>query len=87
MAHSTLSVLHSPEFPQVYAAAIDDAIRAVDRVLLAHNTLLLGKCQYEYPETSPGACNGLPCAETGTVFDQENELEYCVGHFREVSRG
>jgi hypothetical protein len=44
-------------------------------------------CQYEYPETRPGACNGFPCAAKATIFDLSEEREFCVKHFRGVSRG
>ncbi|HEY1800066.1 MAG TPA: hypothetical protein VGG46_03945 [Terriglobales bacterium] len=87
MVSHTVAVIHHPEFPQVYSAAIDDAIACVDRVLLAHSALQLGSCQYEYPETVSGACNGELCAARATVFDLSEEMEYCGKHFREVSRG
>jgi hypothetical protein len=54
---------------------------------VAHNARRLDSCQYEHPETVSGACNGLPCGATATVFNLADEREYCAGHFREVSRG
>lgn len=48
---------------------------------------VLGTCDYQTPETSWGACDGQPCLESATVHDLATDREYCVGHFREVSRG
>ena len=88
MAHSTLAALSHPEFPQLDALdGMETMQQIVDRVLLAYKRPVLDLCQYETPETSPGACNGLPCAAKATVFDQETESEYCLRHFMEVSRG
>lgn len=87
MSQSTLAVLAHPEFPQIYAAAIDEAIACVDRVLLRYKRPQLDLCQYETPETSAGACDGLPCHAAATVFDLADEHEYCGKHFREVNRG
>ena len=89
MAQSNLAVLPSPHFPQI--TRLDNTLlqleSRVDRVLLAHNAPVLESCEYESPETFLGACDGLPCAATATVFDQESESEYCLRHFMEVSRG
>ena len=83
MAQATLAVLHSPEFPQVLNSAINRIVLRVDRVLSPS----LGICQYEYPETFSGACNGFPCANTATIFSLSDEREYCARHFQGVSRG
>ena len=86
MADSTLAVLPHPEFPQVFPGVIDRYIEQVDRVLLAYKRPVLDCCSFETPETSPGACNGLPCVAQATVFSLVDEQEYCLRHFREVSR-
>jgi hypothetical protein len=83
MAQATLPASPSPEFPQVLDLAINRIILRVDRVL----SPVLDICQYEYPETRPGACNGFPCAANATVFDLSEERELCAKHFREVNRG
>jgi len=48
---------------------------------------VLLQCQYEYPESRWGACDGMPCGEEATVYDQESEMEFCLAHFEEVRRG
>jgi hypothetical protein len=74
--NATLSILSSPNFPQVLDSAIDHALfRAVERIF-AQPT-----CIYESPESSVGACDGgFPC------FEKATHGEYCLKHFREVSR-
>lgn len=73
MAHHTLAVLSSPDFPQVLAAAID---RAFERVL-AHPQF--GNCDYtdEY----------VDCMADATVHHLASGHEFCARHFTEVSRG
>ena len=86
MAQATLAVLHSPEFPQLFTEFLDSQIRAVDRVLLAHNTPALESCQFVHDD-SCGSAAGLSCSKTATILNLSDEREYCAGHFLEVSRG
>ena len=79
MSQSTLAVLAHPEFPQIYAAAIDEAIACVDRVLSRYKTPTQ-LCEYESAESAPGACDSLPCFADATVFHLADEREYCLKH-------
>ena len=48
---------------------------------------LLTTCSYESPESTYGACDGVPCSAKATVYDTQTDQEYCAKHFREVGRG
>lgn len=86
MAHSTLAVLAHPEFPQIYADAIDEAIACVDRVLSRYKTPALESCQFVYHDDC-GPAAGLSCRKAATITCLSDEQEYCLGHFEEVGRG
>lgn len=80
MAHSSLPVFFHPQFPQVFDRALMFEVRRVEK--------LLGLCCWESPESSRGACDGgFPCQEQATVHHLESDNEFCLSHFREVSRG
>jgi hypothetical protein len=41
-----------------------------------------GFCEYEYPESSRGACDGgQPCIHSATVHDPESDRNLCGKHF------
>ncbi len=84
MAAHDLTVLRSPDFPQVLRDAID---RAVTRVCQAQDESYLSCCSYESPESRYGACDAVPCIRKATVHHLESEQEFCLDHFQEVSRG
>jgi hypothetical protein len=84
MAHSTLAVLSSPDFPQVLRLAID---RAVNRVIEQQDESHLDCCSWESGESRPGACDSIPCIDKATVHHLASEQEYCLRHFEGVSRG
>lgn len=84
MAASDLTVLRSPDFPQVLASAID---RVINRVIEAVAESNLACCSYESGESRMGACDSVPCIQKATVFHLESERELCADHFRVVSRG
>ena len=84
MAVQHLTVLHSPEFPQVFSGALDQLQSRVERVVRESQ---LSPCCYESPESRPGAADSLPCSQTATVHHLASEQEFCAKHFREVSRG
>ena len=81
MAHTTLAALSLLEFPQLPFSF--DVERIGRRINQAVGRSLLTACSYESPESSYGACDGVPCDAVATV----TEREYCLAHFREVSRG
>ena len=84
MAHSILSVVSSPDFPQLLRSAIDRAVtRTLERIAESN----LSCCSYESPESRVGACDGLPCVQKATVHHLQAEQEYCLRHFEEVRRG
>ena len=83
MAAPNLSVLRSPDFPQILRLAID---RAVTRVLAVADESQLACCSYESPESRYGACDGLPCIQKATVHSLKFEQDYCLDHFRAVRR-
>jgi len=71
MAHNTLPVLSNPNFPQVFAKAMDQAVsRMMERPQL-------GKCNAESPETSYAAGDGQPCYRQATIHDLSTDQEYC----------
>lgn len=84
MAHPTLPVLSHPNFPQVFAEAMDQRVtRSAPPVQLS-----LSICCYEEPESRWGACDGgYPCTETATVTDISTDMDYCFAHWKQVSRG
>ena len=83
MAHTTLAVLSSPNFPQTFIQSIDAQIRRVTEIYDEYFPV----CVWESPETSRGACDGgYPCGAKAKVTD----LVYgpmCVKHFEAVNRG
>ena len=81
MAHTTLAALSLLEFPQLPFSF--DVERIGRRINQAVGRSLLTACSHEFPESSHGACDGVPCGAVATV----TEREYCLAHFREVSRG
>ena len=84
MAVQHLTVLHSPEFPQVFRGALDQLQARVERVLRESH---LSPCCYESPESRPGLGDSIACNQLGTVHHLASERVLCAGHFREVSRG
>ena len=83
MAHSTLAVFPVSHFPQ----SIFDIQRIGRLIDQAVADSLFTTCSYESPESTCGACDGVPCGAKATVYDTQTEQEYCAKHFREVSRG
>jgi hypothetical protein len=80
MAHPTLPVLSHPDFPQVFAAAMDTQLRAP--------SIQLSRCEYESPESRPGLCDGgEQCTQTATIYDCASERELCFRHYLRGSRG
>jgi hypothetical protein len=83
VAERHLTVLRDPEFPQAFKVAID---RVVDHVLrVVHSRL--SPCSYEEPESRRGACDSIPCCSFATVHSLVDDRDYCLTHFRKVSRG
>jgi hypothetical protein len=79
MAARNLPVFTHPGFAQVLNSLVSHQVRVIERAL--------SLCSYEEPESSRGACNGgYPCQETATVTDLDSGGEFCLSHFREVSR-
>jgi len=73
--------LPAREFPQLpFSFDVERIGRRINQVV---GPSLLTACSYEFPESSYGACDGVPCGAVATV----TEREYCLAHFREVSRG
>lgn len=70
MAHSTLSVLSAPHFPQVLNSAINSFVtRIVEHPLLA-------SCDFESEH--------LDCKKPAAVHHLGTDSSYCVEHFRKV---
>jgi hypothetical protein len=45
-------------------------------------TVVLGRCEFETPESNWGKCDGgLRCGDPGTVHHLESERDLCVAHF------
>jgi hypothetical protein len=84
VATKTLPALSHPDFHSVSDALF---LRFVEDVSRTYERSLLGYCAFEYPESFPGACDGQPCCEKGTVHDLAGERELCAKHFAEVGRG
>ena len=72
-----------PTFPQ----PIVDIDRLGQLINRANARSLLTTCSYESPESTYGACDGLPCGAKATVYEIQTDQEYCVKHFQEVTRG
>ena len=68
MADANFTLLDSPDFPQVFAAAID---RLVDRCL--------GVCWYDDGNQT--------CSKPGTVHQLGTDYDFCLDHFKKVTRG
>jgi len=82
MAHSTLSVISLPDFPQSFFNAIEKQITLVDQVYNHY----FPACEWTSPESSRGACNGgHPCADGGTVSALDSQQTFCTKHFLAVS--
>ncbi len=81
MAHSTLAVVYPSDFPQVFASAINHQIALVDALLKPSQ---FPCCDFEYPESTPGAGNGYPCISKSTVHHLASGLDYCAKHYPEV---
>lgn len=77
MAAQDFTVLHSPEFPQVFDRALAQLDRLVTRTVSLH--FLLSQCDFEDEH-----CN---CRAQATVHHLESEKEYCERHFQAVCRG
>jgi hypothetical protein len=73
VAHSTLSALSTPEFPQVFASTIDRQIEWVDRIAVQSH---LVQCYF-----SDEWCD---CRKPATVHHLKSEQEFCLTHFLEV---
>lgn len=84
MAAQHLTVLHSPDFPQV----LDAALRRLFDRMLPEFPPQLSPCSYESPESAWGACDGgIPCSQIATVHHLASDMQFCMGHFGEVGRG
>jgi hypothetical protein len=81
MSSETLPVFSHPDFPQVFTQAIShQSGRLFPRPTLAQ------LCDYEFPESREGACDGRPCYHLATHVCA-NGLVSCDGHDAEVSCG
>jgi hypothetical protein len=58
VAHSTLAVPSYCEFPQLLEAAMERFLARVERIA---DQAQLSLCDYESPESSYGAADGVPC--------------------------
>ena len=83
MAQPSLAAHHSPDFHTVLDACLQRYVQQVCRVVEKYN---LPGCAYEYPESTPGACDSQPCSEKGTVSELSGDHAFCAKHFREVTR-
>ena len=83
MAHSTLSVLAHPRFPQQFEAAFQQFVTRIRREVL-------GSCCHEI-RVSHGSTGefdeSFPCRNLATVHHLDSDQEYCAKHFLEGSRG
>ena len=77
MAAQHLTILSTPNFPQVLDRALAQLDRLVVRTVSLH--FLLSQCDFEDEH-----CD---CRAQATVHHLESEKEYCVRHFQAVSRG
>jgi len=75
MAHSTLPVLTHQDFPQVFEDAVHFEVLRVSKVVDQG----LGFCAYEDEH-----CD---CRKPAVVHLLGSDSDYCLRHFREVSRG
>lgn len=81
MASSRLAAHHSEDFHIVLNACLERYVQDVCRI---YERAILPACAYEFPESTPGACDGQPCSEKGTVHDLTTDQAYCAKHFRAV---
>jgi hypothetical protein len=81
MAEPHLTLLHSPEFPQVFSSAIDQMVARI----AAKPELAL--CAYEERIGSYNDHNSELCHRLAVVHDLESDLDFCARHFAEVARG
>jgi len=84
MAHQSLAAHHSLDFHIVLQAHLNRYIEDVYRLYEQH--VLLSPCAYEYPESTPGACDGQPCGSKATVHELGSGQDFCAKHFGEVTR-
>lgn len=86
MAHSTLPVPPTPEFPQFYTGDLID--RLVRLTELAVTRVELSFCSGESSESSHGAADGgEPCRKTPTIHDPRTGQSFCVDCFEGVILG
>jgi hypothetical protein len=77
----------APNLPSLPLAGFAQLIPALASREIQHVNRILGLCEYEFPESSYGRCDGFPCQEPAVIHHLESEHEYCLSHFREVDRG
>lgn len=83
MAHSTLPVLPTREFPQFYSGEMIDQLVAL--ACTAVTVSELSFCSGESQESSVGAADGGdPCGKRPTISDPSTGLSWCVGCFEGV---
>jgi len=72
----------NPVNPAIITATIDATdSRLFARAVEEAEHTALGRCEWEEPESSYGACDGgHQCYETATVFNLADEAEYCPSH-------
>jgi hypothetical protein len=72
MAAKHLTVLSHPNFPQVFAKAIEAQVNC-----------LFADCSHESPESIPGACDGgFPCGDPATIVIDGQP--FCAPHGRRI---
>lgn len=81
MSDRNLSVLTHPSFAQGFDRLHDLVDRAFARQAPPVRTL----CDYETPETSWGACDGIVCRQPASVHSLADGQQYCLGHYREMA--
>ena len=56
-------------------------IELTDRVLTRRGT-----CDYCYPESSWGRCDGGFCGQEADISDTETSYSYCRKHWKEITQ-
>jgi hypothetical protein len=47
-----------------------------------NQTAHFSRCNWEYPESTPGACDAESCGNLSNVIDLKSGREFCSKHFR-----
>jgi hypothetical protein len=66
---------------------IEGLVRIVERAEKKAPRPELGSCDWQSPESYFGACDSRVCRQKATIHHIPSEQEFCLAHFREVSRG